>query len=173
MINLVCCFSLLRWSWTMRPSSLKASLMSRTRSRSRVLFANLRPFSRSAFISTGRSSSSSSSTLMKSQWYEEGRKQQYGYSSLKMTCQLWRAINFPIKFNTTRKEVTQWELPIMLQSLATLGFGPSKAPRASLVSTKAFVMGKGKLQCDTLVRAYQDDRENSPHQNDQTPTSAF
>ena len=44
----------------MRPSSLKASLMSRTRSRSRALFATLRSFSRSAFTSTGRSSSSSS-----------------------------------------------------------------------------------------------------------------
>lgn len=64
MINLVCGFSLLRWSWHMRPSSLKASLMSRTRSRSRVLFANLRNFSRSALISTGRSSSSSPSRLL-------------------------------------------------------------------------------------------------------------
>lgn len=68
MINLVCGFSLLRWSWHMRPSSLKASLMSRTRSRSRVLFANLRTFSRSALISTGRSSSSSPSRLAKGQW---------------------------------------------------------------------------------------------------------
>lgn len=68
MINLVCGFSVLRWSWHMRPSSLKASLMSRTRSRSRALFANLRSFSRSALISTGRSSSSSPSRLAKSQW---------------------------------------------------------------------------------------------------------
>lgn len=73
MINLVCGFSLLRWSWHMWPSSLKAPLMSRTRSRSRVLFANLRAFSRSALTSTGRSSSSSSSSstssrLLKSAW---------------------------------------------------------------------------------------------------------
>lgn len=72
MINLVCGFSLLRWSWHMWPSSLKAPLMSLTRSRSRVLFANLRAFSRSALTSTGRSSSSSSSStssrLLKGAW---------------------------------------------------------------------------------------------------------
>lgn len=42
----------------MRPSSLKASLMSRTRRRSRALLAILRSFSRSAFCSGVRSSSS-------------------------------------------------------------------------------------------------------------------
>lgn len=56
--SLVCGLSLLRWSCTMRPSSLKASLMSRTRRRSRALLAILRSFSRSAFCSGVRSSSS-------------------------------------------------------------------------------------------------------------------
>lgn len=56
--SLVWGLSLLRWSCTMRPSSLKASLMSRTRRRSRALLAILRSFSRSAFCSGVRSSSS-------------------------------------------------------------------------------------------------------------------
>lgn len=56
--SLVWGLSLFRWSCTMRPSSLKASLMSRTRRRSRALLAILRSFSRSAFCSGVRSSSS-------------------------------------------------------------------------------------------------------------------
>lgn len=56
--SLVWGLSLLRWSCTMRPSSLNASLMSRTRRRSRALLAILRSFSRSAFCSGVRSSSS-------------------------------------------------------------------------------------------------------------------
>ena len=63
MSSLVWGFSLLRCSCHMRPSSLKASLMSRTRSRSRALLATRRSFSRSAFCSGGRRSSSSSSGL--------------------------------------------------------------------------------------------------------------
>lgn len=56
--SLVCGFSLFRCSWHMWPSSLKASLMSRTRRRSRALLAILRSRSRSAFCSGLRSSSS-------------------------------------------------------------------------------------------------------------------
>lgn len=56
--SLVWGFSLLRWSWHMWPSSLKASLMSRTRRRSRALLAILLSRSRSAFCSGLRSSSS-------------------------------------------------------------------------------------------------------------------
>lgn len=121
MINLVCGFSLLRWSWHMRPSSLKASLMSRTRSRSRVLFANLRNFSRSALISTGRSSSSSPSRLVGVRWQiRGGRTQQYGYSSLQVT--FWRAINF--LNNSTDQE-------------------PSSVP--TLCGERAMVPGKGSV----------------------------
>lgn len=58
MSSLVWGLSLFRWSCTMRPSSLKASLMSRTRSRSRALLAILRSRSRSIFCSGVRSSSS-------------------------------------------------------------------------------------------------------------------
>lgn len=56
--SLVCGFSLFRCSWHMWPSSLKASLMSRTRRRSRALLAILLSRSRSAFCSGLRSSSS-------------------------------------------------------------------------------------------------------------------
>lgn len=56
--SLVCGFSLFRCSWHMWPSSLKASLMSRTRRRSRELLAILLSRSRSAFCSGLRSSSS-------------------------------------------------------------------------------------------------------------------
>lgn len=51
-------FSLFRCSWHMRPSSLNASLMSRTLRRSRALLAILLSRSRSAFCSGFRSSSS-------------------------------------------------------------------------------------------------------------------
>lgn len=115
MINLVCCFSLLRWSWTMRPSSLKASLMSRTRSRSRVLFANLRTFSRWTLISTGRSSSSSpSSRLVKSQLQirREGNNSM-GIVHWKLLCE----INFPNNVNITWKGVTQWQWQTLLQKV--------------------------------------------------------
>lgn len=50
--------SLFRWSCTIRPNSLNASLMSRTRRRSRALLAIRLSFSRSAFCSGVRSSSS-------------------------------------------------------------------------------------------------------------------
>lgn len=56
--SLVWGFSLFRCSWHMWPSSLKASLMSRTRRRSRALLAILLSRSRSAFCSGLRSSSS-------------------------------------------------------------------------------------------------------------------
>lgn len=56
--SFVCGFSLFRCSWHMRPSSLKASLMSRTLKRSRALLAILLSRSRSAFCSGLRSSSS-------------------------------------------------------------------------------------------------------------------
>lgn len=58
MSSLVWGFSLFRCSWHMRPSSLKASLMSRTLRRSRALLAILLSRSRSAFCSGFRSSSS-------------------------------------------------------------------------------------------------------------------
>ncbi len=58
MSSLVWGLSLFRCSCTMRPSSLKASLMSRTRRRSRALLAMRRSFSRSSFCSGVRSSSS-------------------------------------------------------------------------------------------------------------------
>lgn len=58
MSSLVWGFSLFRCSWHMRPSSLKASLMSRTLRRSRALLALLLSRSRSAFCSGFRSSSS-------------------------------------------------------------------------------------------------------------------
>lgn len=51
-------FSLFRCIWHIRPSSLKASLMSRTLRRSRALLAILLSRSRSAFCSGFRSSSS-------------------------------------------------------------------------------------------------------------------
>lgn len=56
--SLVWGLSLFRWSCTIRPNSLKASLMSRTRRRSRALLAILLSFSLSAFCSGVRSSSS-------------------------------------------------------------------------------------------------------------------
>lgn len=56
--SLVCGFSLFRCSWHMWPSSLKASLISRTRRRSRALLAILLSRSRSAFCSGLKSSSS-------------------------------------------------------------------------------------------------------------------
>lgn len=58
MSSLVWGFSLFRCSWHIRPSSLKASLMSRTLRRSRALLAILLSRSRSAFCSGFRSSSS-------------------------------------------------------------------------------------------------------------------
>lgn len=58
MSSLVWGFSLFKCSWHMRPSSLNASLMSRTRSLSRALLAILLSRSRSAFCSGFRSSSS-------------------------------------------------------------------------------------------------------------------
>lgn len=56
--SLVWGLSLFRWSCTIRPNSLKASLMSRTRRRSRALLAIRLSFSLSAFCSGVRSSSS-------------------------------------------------------------------------------------------------------------------
>lgn len=56
--NLVWGLSLFRWSCTILPSSLNASLMSRTRRRSRALLAILRSLSLSIFCSGVRSSSS-------------------------------------------------------------------------------------------------------------------
>lgn len=56
--NLVWGLSLFRCSWTILPSSLNASLMSRTRRRSRALLAILRSLSLSIFCSGDRSSSS-------------------------------------------------------------------------------------------------------------------
>lgn len=56
--SFVCGFSLFRWSWHIRPSSLNASLMSRTRKRSLALFAILLSFSLSIFCSGFKSSSS-------------------------------------------------------------------------------------------------------------------
>lgn len=120
-INLVCGFSWLRWSWHMRPSSLKASLMSRTRSRSRVLFAILLTFSRSALISTGRSSSSSSSSrLAKSQ--RGGNEttvwvQFTDYSFQIMVC----AINFPNNVCTTRKGIKAQSNSMTITNTATRG----------------------------------------------------
>lgn len=59
MTSLVWGLSWLRCSWHILPSSLNASLMSRTLRRSRALLATRRSFSRSIFTSGGRSSSSS------------------------------------------------------------------------------------------------------------------
>lgn len=56
--NFVWGLSLFRCSWTILPSSLNASLMSRTRRRSRALLAILRSLSLSIFCSGVRSSSS-------------------------------------------------------------------------------------------------------------------
>jgi len=58
MVSLVWGLSWFMWIWTMWPSSLKASLMSRTLRRSRALLAILRSFSRFSRSSAGRSSSS-------------------------------------------------------------------------------------------------------------------
>ncbi len=60
MRSLVWGLSWLRCSWHILPSSLNASLMSRTLRRSRALLATRRSLSRSIFTSGGRSSSSSS-----------------------------------------------------------------------------------------------------------------
>lgn len=57
MVSLVCDFSALRWIWHILPSSLNASLMSLTRTRSRALLAWRLSFSFSALISGGSSSS--------------------------------------------------------------------------------------------------------------------
>lgn len=57
MISLVCALSLFRCSWHMRPSSRKASLMSRTRTLSRALLARRRSRSRCSFSSTVKHSS--------------------------------------------------------------------------------------------------------------------
>lgn len=59
-VSLVCGLSWFMWIWTMWPSSLNASLISRTRSRSLALFAILLSFSRFSLSSTERSWSSSS-----------------------------------------------------------------------------------------------------------------
>jgi len=67
-------FSLFMCIWHMRPSSLKASLMSRTRKRSRALLATRRSFSRSAFTSIGKSSSSSSSSWLHGSEEQRGER---------------------------------------------------------------------------------------------------
>lgn len=64
MRSLVWGLSWLRCSWHILPSSLNASLMSRTLRRSRALLATRRSLSRSIFTSGGRSSSSSLSWLV-------------------------------------------------------------------------------------------------------------
>lgn len=63
MTSLVWGLSWLRCSWHILPSSLNASLMSRTLRRSRALLATRRSFSRSILTSGGRSSSSSNGLI--------------------------------------------------------------------------------------------------------------
>lgn len=97
--SLVCGFSLFRCSWHMWPSSLKASLMSRTRRRSRALLAILLSRSRSAFCSGLRSSSS---------WilqHQQGvRKRWWGYnlwteSFMFLNLIKWTVLSYTVDFS--------------------------------------------------------------------------
>lgn len=74
MTSLVCALSLCRWTWHILPSSLKASLMSRTRTLSLALLASRRSRSLCSFSSAVRFSSLSETRLQPGGWGGGGKE---------------------------------------------------------------------------------------------------